>query len=541
MTVDSYLELFTTLYGWALAGVFRDILIDTGVVYAPFALILGETWLTSHKSSSYEGADAAWMVRVMEAELFTAFFVIALCFVPLFPISNVSLKHTPQADARNPSPTTATAKNPDSKGFAAAFPAPPASVDIPAWWYAIMGWSGAFNEAVRGGISGAHSNLSLVQELGQQLTIADPALRREIARFYNECFVPARTKFMDGKPSAAAAAAITSYGPSDPDWIGSHAFLDDPNLYAKTWAHSEVPGFALQLNGDDADMALNDVKPNWSRPNCKRWWTDSANGLKERMITQSTAGSELRSLIPSVPRLVGLSTVRQDDEIARYVRRATVPLVASEGVIEESGGGIGRTTAKSAQAVSAAIGVGLKRLETWFAAPTIKMFAQIVQPIILLAIYMFLPLILVIGRFSFQVMFLGALAIFTVKGWAAMWYIASWFYDHMLVAMYPTSLGLLDVVLQAPGIRDPDMTIVKETKQMAVNTVLVSMYIGFPLIWTAMLGWVGYRVAGSLDGVARGPINTGAEAGASGARTAGTAARGAAGAAGRGLARGLKK
>ena len=218
MTVDSYLELFTTLYGWALAGVFRDILVDTGVIYAPFALILGETWLESHKSSSYEGADAAWMVRVMEAELLTAFVVISLCFVPLVPLSAVSLRHTPAAHALNPNPVTATAAHPDSSGYAAAFPNPPASIDIPVWWYGVMGFSAGFNEATRGGVAGATSNLAVAENLAQNLSIADPVLRNEMRRFYNECFVPARTRYLNGttspgrRPRSRTTARATSTG-----------------------------------------------------------------------------------------------------------------------------------------------------------------------------------------------------------------------------------------------------------------------------------------------------------------------------------------
>ena len=48
-------------------------------------------------------------------------------------------------------------------------------------------------------------------------------------------------------------------------------------------------------------------------------------------------------------------------------------------------------------------------------------FVTMAQPLILMTIYMFLPLIIVVGRYSLQVMLLGALAIFTVKFWAAMY------------------------------------------------------------------------------------------------------------------------
>ena len=44
MSVDSYLELFTTLFGWAFYGVLWDVLVSTGIVYLPFLGILIDNW-----------------------------------------------------------------------------------------------------------------------------------------------------------------------------------------------------------------------------------------------------------------------------------------------------------------------------------------------------------------------------------------------------------------------------------------------------------------------------------------------------------------
>ena len=44
MTVDSYLELFTTLFGWAFYGILWDVLVGTGIVYLPFVGIVIDNW-----------------------------------------------------------------------------------------------------------------------------------------------------------------------------------------------------------------------------------------------------------------------------------------------------------------------------------------------------------------------------------------------------------------------------------------------------------------------------------------------------------------
>ncbi len=44
MSVDSYLELFTTLFGWSFYNVIWDVLVGTGIVYLPFLGILIDNW-----------------------------------------------------------------------------------------------------------------------------------------------------------------------------------------------------------------------------------------------------------------------------------------------------------------------------------------------------------------------------------------------------------------------------------------------------------------------------------------------------------------
>ncbi len=44
MTVDSYLELFTTLFGWTFYGILWDVLVGTGIVFLPFLGILIDNW-----------------------------------------------------------------------------------------------------------------------------------------------------------------------------------------------------------------------------------------------------------------------------------------------------------------------------------------------------------------------------------------------------------------------------------------------------------------------------------------------------------------
>jgi len=49
-----------------------------------------------------------------------------------------------------------------------------------------------------------------------------------------------------------------------------------------------------------------------------------------------------------------------------------------------------------------------------------------IQALMLLGIYALLPLVVVLSRYSLAMMVTGALAIFTIKTWSLLWYLAMW-------------------------------------------------------------------------------------------------------------------
>ncbi|HEX7635287.1 MAG TPA: conjugal transfer protein TraG, partial [Noviherbaspirillum sp.] len=64
MGLDSYLELFTTMYGWAFARIIWDVLKDTGIIYLPLLITIIDVWMEAHEMGE-EGGGPQWMVRKM--------------------------------------------------------------------------------------------------------------------------------------------------------------------------------------------------------------------------------------------------------------------------------------------------------------------------------------------------------------------------------------------------------------------------------------------------------------------------------------------
>lgn len=497
MGVDSYLELFTTMYGWAFSAVIRDVLMSTGLYALPFLVIVVGTWMEAHQqAAASEGAGAGWMIRKMEIELGVAIVVLALCFTTtsVTSLSNASLTYSPEASKVNPASERVTGTSSNST-YSSAFSDTPSSVEVPVLWYAVMSMSSGVSEAVKAGIGSNKEGYRALEEQVRNASIADPQLRAELQRFGAECFVPARSKYLAAQPaSSQASAAIAKYGAGDPDWVGSHAFRDDPTLYPALFAESAVGGWPVD-SVQDADVAGSDVKPQWGRPNCAQWWADGSIGIRQKLISSLDTTS---SLINKVALLTsGASDEVRSDSLARIAVTKARPGAGSMlGTMPDN-----RTTAEQvSQFVPEAFGYAGVTIGGILASATkvlIIHLLRMMQPLILMALYMFMPFALLVGCYRLQTVIAGVMAIFTIKMWPMMWFIIDWLDDHLIAAMYPDAESLLEHFLHSPF--DVDGF----SKRAALNAVVILLYIGLPTIWTGMMSWAGIRAMHNISDMMR--------------------------------------
>lgn len=522
MAVDSYLELYTTLYGWFFSGVIWSVLSASGIIYIPFLVTIVQVWREGHEMDD-DAQGTAWMIRRMEVELFSAIVVFALCLVPssVTTLSSMKLYYapTPTALETNPAQATPSASNstygrPDVFGSTV-----PGIAAIPPWWYTVLGISGGINAATRAGIQGGIRDFRHLEELARIATVEDPQLRSSIQRFYSECFVPARSRFLTaGTPSAAAAAQIAQYGEADTDWIGSHAFREDPMLYANLYARSEVPGFPFNP-ARDVDVNTAAGTPALGRPSCKEWWEAGTHGLRDKMSAaiggMQGLGAKIRSLLP------GTVEERHRDWEARLAYQKTAPTYidsesATNGVGNEQG--ILARIARMPANIAGAAGTMWQAFQASASMKPLIYFMTISQPLILMAMYTFLPIILVFSRYNLSVMFVGAIAIFSVKFWTVMWYIARWMDDNLIASMYPGGNAFMEFL-------SDNGTDENSYKRMVLNMALMLMYIGLPVLFSGMMAWVGINVGDGVQRMLSDVVKSGRDAGRAGSEIAAGAAK----------------
>jgi hypothetical protein len=490
MSVDSYLELFTTLFGWTFYGVLWDVLVTTGIVYLPFLGILIDNWRESAEGGHTDAATGL-SLRRMEIELFIALLVVVLAGQPaaLTPLNAGTLSYTPPPTLDNPTPTTATPGTPQSTFGATGFAGSPATVNIPVWWYAVLAMTSGLNHAVVDGLPAAN-DLRTLEQQARLATIADPRLRQETSDFFSQCYVPARSKYQAERPATPAINQILAqYGEDDPDWLGSHVYRDTTGYYDTLRPTQPIAGWPYNATRDtEYDPAS---PPTWGRPTCKQWWEDDTIGLRQKLIDEADATSAgFSGLVVAVAP--ALASKQQHDAVARTVLTNSPPVWSSNDLVasNDSSTGLIGTAQNLVKGGLAAGGVVAASAMFSVTMTAVLQALPMVQALLLLGIYALLPMVVVLSRYSLSMMVIGAMAIFTVKFWSVLWYLAMWVDQNLIQSMYPDVNVFLQLFAN-PGEHD--------IKRMLLNMITTSLYLGLPLLWSGMMAWAGVKVGRSIE------------------------------------------
>jgi hypothetical protein len=322
---------------------------------------------------------------------------------------------------------------------------------------------------------------------------------RSAQRFYSECFKPAQSKYINTQRSdisasgqAIIATTNTTYGSTDTGWMGSQLFRTEPGFYADMRAANPVPGFPVNFarDGDYYNPSAGVpppyegyMNPDWGRPTCKEWWEDSA-GVREAMIAQS---SNWQALYTRATMLFS-TTDRAKDEVAQVAEHLANPAF----VDTTRAMGFDASLPQNVGGAMSTIGVFLTQLFSYVTINPLLNGLLMMQAIILMGMYMFLPLITFLSGYNLKVMLYGAVGIFTVKFWAILWSFTVWMDAHLVNAMYPGGSFKLTDFIRSAG---------NDYKLTLMAMLMMTMFIGLPIIWTGMMSWIGIRMSGTFDGM----------------------------------------
>jgi hypothetical protein len=187
-----------------------------------------------------------------------------------------------------------------------------------------------------------------------------------------------------------------------------------------------------------------------------------------------------------------LASEQQNDAVARTVLANAPPSWSNNDLVAHNSGSTGLLNTVENVAKGGLASGGVVAASALFSVTMTAVLQALpmVQAVLLLGIYALLPMIVVLSRYSISMMVIGAMAIFTVKFWSVLWYLALWVDQNLILSMYPDVNVFLQMFAN-PGEHD--------IKRMLLNMITTSLYLGLPLVWSGMMAWAGVHVGRSIE------------------------------------------
>jgi len=189
-----------------------------------------------------------------------------------------------------------------------------------------------------------------------------------------------------------------------------------------------------------------------------------------------------------------LASEQQNDAVAKTVLAKAPPSWSDNDLVAHNSGSTGllNTVENGAKGGLASGGVVAASALFSVTMTAVLQALPMVQAVLLLGIYALLPMIVVLSRYSISMMVIGAMAIFTVKFWSVLWYLALWVDHNLILSMYPDVNVFLQMFAN-PGEHD--------IKCMLLNMITTSLYLGLPLSWSGMMARTGLPIGRSINSV----------------------------------------
>ena len=522
MGVSSYLEFLTVLFGWVMYDRLWAVLNDTGIVYLPFLVILLNSIIDSRKGGDDEGSAAIQSLKKCETDIVVGMVVLFLAAVPFTEVQLGEMTYVrPTLDCAVERRINAGTEPAEVDGTATGteYDAALATIGgevgrIPIWW----GMVHVVSKAVVGGSVAAIPCTNNVASVSMRLgddTIDEPELLHELADFRLDCHQPALACLAQNcRTGRQTDAAPTK------DYIGSEWFLTQPGYYDRLQSRKARP--AWSLNADrDRDLG------GGAHPRCNEWWRDGTNGLRGRLLASIEietrdelvydAEAVLREENPSA------STAELEDMLLRRY------LAVSNGI--SSGGlsyepSVGETFREQNSAVIGVMAAGMDVVEdvlsTTMAAAGLLLKAPgaaaegmairegmpIFLSLLLMIFVIVLPFLMVFSRYDPGILLTLTLVFFALQFVYVLWGVAFWVDQHLY--------GALTGERGSPKANALQLGVMIWIQRL--------LYLVFPMVWVAALGWIGVRASDAFThGVASPTKDVGAATRSGGDAAAGVA------------------
>lgn len=482
MLVDTPFELFTTLLGWLVYDTFWEILVGTGLIHLAFLSILLTSVIDAGpKGETDEGGTAAYKsVTLGMGIAMVVLFLAAQPFINIAP-RTVEFVKPCSADAPVNAENSGTTYDQSFNGYLQ-------TVQAPIWWAMIIRFSYGLNNTAKAALP-CPNDLRLALSSFANVEIGSPDLTRDLHRFSQECFRPARATFSRVGVTPAIRTVLDREGVSDTEWMGSVVYSRIPGFYDEMYALSPVPGILFDPSGRGtdryaADLAVRDgiALPDYGQPTCREWWdTKIQPALLDLVATPELEAASPAGIIRLLPRTQTNRIIRALIEKETIVTSGFAPRgVGADG--EDTSlfrGGINLLTS---------MGLSVEQVQQEAEYTVIREALPFVKAILLMVIVLTLPFLYILGNFSLSTLAVATVGFITINFTSFFWHLA-WVIDNQLLAAFFPDFDRM--LLANIGVA-PDAV-----KFKVIAFMVPMLYIVMPGAYLMVVSWAGYQVVSS--------------------------------------------
>ena len=508
MSVTGYLALYTTLIGWQQYQNLWNLMVGTGLVFIPFIGIVLTSFIEPFESQEPKSAAVIALRRLM-IKTVGALLIIEFCCVPTVPLDPKVLHFEPVCVANAPVATPGHTGTTYDNKFEV-----PTGVKVPIIWYLVMAVSNGFTHAANEGLRCSPINYQALQDQLNLSNITSPTLKKETVAFYNDCYIPAYSKYMSNDITTGQQTSITqaqaTYGQDDLGWLGSHAFLMTSGFYDSFSAEEPIAGFPFNPTRDQFEGQVNNHSP-WGKPSCKVWWTDPENGLQIR----------LQKALPS-SFLTSIQHIGDSQDLANLGIRSLIQHSFDPGMSEFSDIPRGYESLNDTNGshwythLAGALGIASHQFTYYPKLYLLINALPVIQALLLLAIYALLALMVPFSSYRLHFIITGSAIIFAVTFWSYLWHLVNYIDNALIGALYPTDPSKIipswHELLQSSG-GGLDGTL--------VHFIVGTLYIILPMLFLMLASWAGLKISNAIMNAANdmhAPSDASGEAGGAMAR-----------------------
>lgn len=487
METGGYLSLFTTAYGWYYSGVLWQILAGTGLIFIPILGLVVDHITEVRSQGSLVSIDSDRALAGLEVKFILLLLVLLVAAVPtsLTAFNPNTLRFTePEGVFSGPARTLTQAEAAnyaygrtfDDHAFTTS------AVNIPAWWFAVMKISGGVSHALTTSVADSGEGFRAVKQMADTASISNPELRNEVNVMYTDCYARALSLYQsDTGASTVLPPQHADIAGIDVNWIGSKYLFD--NYYDQIHARV-IRGFPYQNNVS----TQYDTDPGAGQPKCSDLWTHIQETIYTEARDDGTVGALRNAWDQGIRVFSNPTSENFRREVAQMYLHNTpkdITLTADQlqalrtqgdgflsqaaSVVGDGFGSIALT--KTAAVLELAITAIIDALVT-------------VQAYLLMLLYIFIPLGMLVSRYSIGYLMSMGLLLFSIHMWPAIWAIAAWLDNNIATALFGDQSAINTLITSGP----------RELNKRIIHSISVLViYVSGPIVLTWVISAAGNR------------------------------------------------